>query len=171
LALDVGTGSGILALELAGKGWSVIATDLSKEAVENAVENVEEAGLRGRVEFVRADLLQFLREGVKIDLIVFNAPYLPSQEPVGDTYTYSWHGGSKGGEAIERLIGIIEEKGLEVGEILLTYSTLSHIEEGISRLRRMGYKVETIDEKPDFFHKILLLRAAKPTIKQSRGKT
>jgi release factor glutamine methyltransferase len=159
--MDVGTGSGIVALELAGKGWSVVATDLSGEAVVNALENAEALGLRDRMEFVRADLLQFLREGARIDLMVFNAPYLPSPEPMEDSYTYSWHGGSKGGEIIERLIEIIEERGLEVVEILLIYSTLSQIEGGLSRLRGMGYRVEVADERPDFFHRIILLRATK----------
>lgn len=74
-ALDVGTGSGFLALHMALKG-EVVATDVSPFAVRTAKRNAEVNGLK--VDIVQCDLFEGLR-GV-FDIIAFNPPYLPVHE-------------------------------------------------------------------------------------------
>jgi len=76
--LDVGTGSGAIALALAHEhpGARVVATDASEAALELAQENAREHALN--VTFVRADLL----DGVDgtFDLVVSNPPYVDAGE-------------------------------------------------------------------------------------------
>lgn len=75
--LDVGTGSGCLAVTLARERPSarVVATDLSLEALLVARRNAVRHGVSDRVRFVRTDLMSGL--SLAADLIVANPPYVP----------------------------------------------------------------------------------------------
>lgn len=72
-ALDVGTGTGVLAFVLARAGARVVATDVEPGAVACARENAARLGLADRVEVVQADLFA----GGPFDLVVSNPPWLP----------------------------------------------------------------------------------------------
>ena len=78
--LDVGTGSGAIALALADEvpDACVVAVDLSEDALALARENLARADVDGRVELRRGDLLT----GVAgpFDLVVSNPPYVPAAE-------------------------------------------------------------------------------------------
>jgi release factor glutamine methyltransferase len=80
--LDLGTGSGAIALALAAAwpGAAVTATDLSAQALEQAGENAQAAGLSGRVSFVLSDWFAALGPGERFDLVVSNPPYLSAAE-------------------------------------------------------------------------------------------
>lgn len=81
-ALDVGTGTGAIALSLALEGpfHRVVATDLSADALAVAEGNAAAAGLREKVEFrVGADFGP-LGEGERFDVIVSNPPYVADGE-------------------------------------------------------------------------------------------
>jgi release factor glutamine methyltransferase len=77
--LDVGTGSGAIALAIAHEhpGAHVFATDTSEPALELAQENAAAHGLE--VTFARADLLDGV-DGGPFDLIVSNPPYVEPGE-------------------------------------------------------------------------------------------
>jgi len=80
--LDLGTGSGAIALALARAfpGARVTAVDASAEALLLAAENARAAGLEGRVAFVESDWFERLPRGERFDLIVSNPPYLSPEE-------------------------------------------------------------------------------------------
>lgn len=80
--LDLGTGSGAIALGLARHfpGAAVTAVDLSEEALALARENAAAAGLAGRVTFVRSNWFADLPPALRFDLIVANPPYLSAEE-------------------------------------------------------------------------------------------
>jgi len=81
--VDVGTGSGALALALASElpAATVLATDVSPDALEVAAANAESNALRDRVRFTRADLLgPLVKRGSEVDLIVSNPPYIGERE-------------------------------------------------------------------------------------------
>jgi release factor glutamine methyltransferase len=79
--LDVGTGSGAIALAIADEhpGVRVVALDASADALSLAGQNVRRTGLGDRVELVAADLEQGLPGG-PYDLVVANPPYVPASE-------------------------------------------------------------------------------------------
>ncbi len=75
-ALEVGTGSGIIALILARRAKTVLAADINPEAVECAKENAKRNKITN-IEFRESDLFENIRG--RFDLIVFNPPYLPEE--------------------------------------------------------------------------------------------
>ncbi len=75
--LEIGTGTGFVALALAKKGWNCTATDISENAVHVAKENAE----RNKVQLtlIQGDLFETVSG--RFDLIVFNPPYGSSSNP------------------------------------------------------------------------------------------
>jgi release factor glutamine methyltransferase len=82
LALDIGTGSGCIALALAAEDpfVHVVAVDVDEGAVEVARRNAARLGLGGRVDILRSDLFAGLPPEQRFDVIVSNPPYIPAAE-------------------------------------------------------------------------------------------
>jgi release factor glutamine methyltransferase len=108
--LDVGTGSGVIALSLAAHfpEATITATDVSEEALSLARENATRLG-HDRVRFRQTDLLSGLDE--KFDVIVANLPYIGttersslSREVLHDPEV-ALFAGEKGDELMRALIG------------------------------------------------------------------
>ncbi|HEU6445136.1 MAG TPA: peptide chain release factor N(5)-glutamine methyltransferase [Gaiellaceae bacterium] len=80
LVLDVGVGSGAIALAIADErpDAQVVATDVSPGALAVAEENRRRASVDGRVRFVRGDLSA--GETGPFDLVVSNPPYVAPDE-------------------------------------------------------------------------------------------
>ncbi len=80
--LDLGTGSGAIALAIAHErpGWQVTATDLSPEALAVARENAHNLGLQN-VRFLHGAWYQPLPKSVRFHLIVSNPPYVVEGDP------------------------------------------------------------------------------------------
>ena len=80
--LDIGTGSGAIAISLAKlvKESEVVAVDISTDALKIAQRNAERLG--ANVEFVEADALGDLSQLGEFDIIVSNPPYIPQSDIV-----------------------------------------------------------------------------------------
>src|SRR5205814_370028 len=78
--LDVGTGSGVIALTLAKEfpGAKISGVDISDDALALARENAARLGLSDRVRFFKSNLLENV-DGI-FDLIVANLPYIAAQD-------------------------------------------------------------------------------------------
>ena len=108
--LDVGTGSGVIALSLASKfaEAEIIASDISDDAIALAQENAARLGLSERVQFIKSDLFEKI-DGT-FDVIVGNMPYVAQQDrqslsrEVLHDPEVALFGGEKGDETIRRLI-------------------------------------------------------------------
>jgi release factor glutamine methyltransferase len=76
--LDVGTGSGCLAIALAvqHKGARVTASDVSESALAVAQRNARKHGLNERIRFLHGDLFAPLDSQERFDFIVSNPPYI-----------------------------------------------------------------------------------------------
>jgi release factor glutamine methyltransferase len=82
--LDIGTGTGAIALALASKlpTASLTATDLSAAALSVAEQNAARFGLTHRIAFVQSDLLasDVIQSFAPFDIIVSNPPYVSLYE-------------------------------------------------------------------------------------------
>jgi release factor glutamine methyltransferase len=81
--LDVGTGSGAIAIALAHNLPSarIMAVDLSGTALEIAASNAARHGLTEQIQFIESDLLEELPpDGLPFDVIVSNPPYVPAAD-------------------------------------------------------------------------------------------
>ena len=76
--LDIGTGSGAIALALANSrpDWKITASDLSSDALSLAAENAQSCGLN--LTFVQSDCLEAIRGS--FDIVVSNPPYISEED-------------------------------------------------------------------------------------------
>jgi len=108
--VDVGTGSGVIALSLAREfpNAKIYAVDISEDALALARENAIRLGLSERVRFQKNDLLESLAE--RFDLIVANLPYISMQDrhllarEVLHDPEVALYAGPKGDELMRKLI-------------------------------------------------------------------
>lgn len=115
LVVDLGTGSGVIALSIAAEvpSASVLATDRSADAVAVARANLAGLGMRGgsRVRLFEGDWFDALPAEHRghVDLVVSNPPYVASSEALPDEVA-RWEprdalvSGPTGLEAIERIL-------------------------------------------------------------------
>jgi release factor glutamine methyltransferase len=79
-ALDLGTGTGCVAIALAAKcpTAKIVASDISPEALALAKQNAEKNNVR--IEFLQGNGFAALPAGAQFDLIISNLPYIPTAE-------------------------------------------------------------------------------------------
>ena len=132
--LELGTGSGIIALTLAALGGAVTATDLNPHAIVLARRNARAAG--HHIELSQGDLFEPVGDR-RFDAIVCNPPYLPP----GGEYDDRWlalavEGGPTGAEFTQRLLtGAPHHLRPGGGVWLLLSSLMSELSEGWERER------------------------------------
>ncbi|MCA1685668.1 MAG: peptide chain release factor N(5)-glutamine methyltransferase [Planctomycetia bacterium] len=130
--VDVGTGSGCLALACAHekKGSRWVAIDVSPEALAVAAGNAEALGLADRVEFRRGSLLEPVAGEGPFDVIVSNPPYIPTGviptlEP--GVRDHEPHGALDGGEDGLRVVAPLIEQAVPLlkpgGHLILEIGT------------------------------------------------
>ena len=158
--LDMGTGSGILAIALASEPGvtRIVAVDINPDAIDYSQRRAEKSGVLGRIEFRVGDLFEGM-DDEGFDWILFNPPYLPSEGPADEA---SWSGGEVGDEVIGRFL---EEAGDHLnpgGAVIMVYSSQTDLS-----LEEIGekYRVKVLEELPLFFERLycLLLRPISPS--------
>ena len=133
--VDVGTGSGIIAVTLAKRlpdrltAAKIIAVDISAEALDVARHNAKTHGVADRIEFRQSDLLEQVSE--TLDIVVSNPPYISQSEfelLPADIKNFEPPGallaGTTGTEIIERLIPQSAGKLRSAGHLLLEVSPM-----------------------------------------------
>ncbi len=131
--LDMGTGSGILAKEAAKYAVRVIAVDISPAAVEFCRKRYN------NIEFRQSDLFSNVPE--KFDLIIFNPPYLPSDESIPDI---ALDGGKGGWELIARFLLDAKSHLKNGGVILLLFSSFSNPQKIKAILKEKNYSFKEV---------------------------
>lgn len=109
--VDVGTGSGCLAIALATefRRARILAVDISDEALVVAARNAARHQVADRIQFVQSDLLEALQPGAEVDVIVANPPYVPAGVELSPDITryepaVALYSGAEGLTALDRLI-------------------------------------------------------------------
>lgn len=169
--VDMGTGCGILGVIAATKADEVVAVDINPYAVRCAKENAELNHVAEKMSFVQGDLFSSIRTGERFDLVLFNAPYLPSDDEDEDSWlARSWTGGVSGRNVIDRFISGAPKHVEPNGEILLVQSTLSDVEETLSRFAGSRLRAEVVASQIlPLFEQIVLIRAKSLQIKNDVG--
>jgi release factor glutamine methyltransferase len=143
--VDVGTGSGVIAISLAAKlpEVKILAVDVSDDALALAQENAAMLNLKDRVDFLKSRLLENV-EGA-FDLIVANLPYISihdrhtlSREVLHDPEV-ALFAGIRGDELVSELIDQASTR-LQAGGLLALEIGLGQSEALLSALAEKNYR-------------------------------
>jgi release factor glutamine methyltransferase len=156
--LDMGTGCGILGTLAAKKARAVIAVDINPHSACCAMMNAKLNGVERKMNILRGDLFQPIKKGEKFDIILFNAPYLPSEKEEQKTWIgKAWAGGLGGRELVDRFL-LKASNYLEMdGRILLVQSTLSDVDRTMQTFEKVGLQAKIIAKEKVAFETIVVI--------------
>lgn len=129
--LDLGTGSGCIAISLAVNcpNAEVTAIDLSQSAIDIAKENAQTHNVASRIRWLCGDLFDPLTTDEQFDLIASNPPYIASAEIETLSADVRLHeprsaldGGPDGLDIVRRLIADAPEHLVSQGKLLIEIS-------------------------------------------------
>jgi release factor glutamine methyltransferase len=147
--LDVGTGSGNLAVAVAHqhKTAQVTAIDVSASALAVAARNAAKHGVAERIRFVEGDLFAGLPADEPFDFILSNPPYIPTAEMAGLMASVRDHeprvaldGGPDGLVIFDRLLAEAPAYLTPEGYLIVEIGSPQQ-DEARARLRRTGYEL------------------------------
>ncbi len=149
--LDIGTGSGCLALTLSLECDNVraVATDISEKALAIARKNRERLG--GKVRFESGNLLEPVN-GKKFDVVVSNPPYIPDDEKLDPVISeheppIALFGGKDGLDYYKSIIR--ELPNVLKDEFLVAFEHASHHGKQLKKLIKKTFKNVRIIQKKD----------------------
>jgi release factor glutamine methyltransferase len=158
--LDVGTGTGILAIRCALKGCYVVGLDVSRKAVRNAKFNAKINDVDHLTCFLCCDATTPLRDGCDFNVVVMNPPYLPStgdpriDEPL-------WDGGLDGTSLIARVIDDLGRLLSENGTLYFVASSLSDLAKIMSKLEVANFDSAIVAKRRLWFEELFLIEVKK----------
>lgn len=158
--LDMGTGSGILAIIAARQGGNVTATDINPQALECARRNAQKNKVK--IDFLESDLFKNIKG--KFDLIIFNAPYVPTDPgELKDVECIAWAGGEHGRKVIIRFVKAAPKFLKPGGRILLMVSSLNDVLDDL----RMAFETRIVAEKRLFLERLYVIELVPKDITSS----
>jgi release factor glutamine methyltransferase len=144
-ALDVFTGSGVIAVAAAQGGAESWAVDVSRRAVACASAN----GLlnRVRVRARRGDMFEPLGDR-RFDLIAANPPYVPGIDPSrARGGARAWEAGDDGREILDRFLAAAPARLAPGGRLAVVHSSIIGIDETLARLTEAGLEARVAAEE------------------------
>jgi release factor glutamine methyltransferase len=166
--VDVGTGSGAIAVTVAKHAPSALVTaiDISPQALQVAQSNAEAHGVIERLSFVESDLLGALPAASRFDIVVSNPPYVSRAELEQlspEVRNHEPHlalvSGETGTEVIARLIPQAAERLLPGGWLIIEISPM--IETQVRQLLASDGRWESIQVKKDLSQLARIVEARK----------
>jgi release factor glutamine methyltransferase len=159
--LDMGVGCGLLAVVAAQKARAVLAVDINPYAIRCAKANSALNDVRGKMAFLQADLFSALSNNARFNLILFNAPYLPSEESEEASWLgRSWAGGASGRKVIDSFISQTPAHLRAGGRVLLMQSTLAGVKETLLKFEEYNLKAAVkVERSLPFFETLTLIEA------------
>ena len=161
--LEIGTGTGIIALYAAKRARHVTAVDINPYALECAKKNAELNNIKN-IDFIKSNL--FTNICKKYDVILFNTPYLPQEksETTADIIEYAWNGGETGRETTDKFLDMVCHHLKEAGQILILDSDNSKYQDTLDMLRKKGLESKIVKRMNLFFEELVVVLAKKAII-------
>ena len=159
--LEIGTGSGIVAMYASRLTDNITVTDINSDACLLAERNFKENNIEN-IEILFGNLFEVVKNR-KFDVILFNTPYLPTEEDevLDDTINYAFDGGLNGRKVIDMFLNEVSDYLNEGGIVQMIQSSLSGNEETLEKLDRLGFIAEIAETEHFFFEDITLINAYK----------
>ncbi len=159
--LEIGTGSGIVAMYASKLTDYITVTDINFDACELARKNFEANNIEN-VEILFGNLFEPV-ENRKFDVILFNTPYLPTEdgEVLEDTINYAFDGGLNGRKVIDLFLNEVGNHLNDGGIVQMIQSSLSGNEETLEKFNNLGFIAEIAATEHFFFEDITLINAYK----------
>ena len=159
--LEIGTGSGIVAMYASRLTDKITVTDINFDACQLAEKNFQENGIEN-IEILFGNLFEPVKDR-KFDVILFNTPYLPTEndDVIDDTINYAFDGGLNGRKVIDVFLNEVGNHLNDGGIVQLIQSSLSGNEETLEKLDRLGFIAEIALSEHFFFEDITLINAYK----------
>ena len=151
--LEVGSGTGLVAIHAARTGANVTASDVNPHAVELTKRNA--AKNRVQLKVVQSDL--FEKVGGLFDVISFNPPYLPGDSNSTSWIERSWSGGETGGEIPVRFLQDAWRHLAPGGRIHMVLSSLTGLT-SVLKAAKERYDSEMLEEQRLFFESLFAYR-------------
>jgi release factor glutamine methyltransferase len=158
--LDVGTGTGALAIAAAREGASsVTAVDLSMRAV--AAARLNSRMHRTAVAVHRGDLFAPVARH-RFGLVVANPPYVPAETALLPRHrkSRSWDGGTDGRAVLDRICAGVERVLAPGGDVLLVHSAVSDPDRTVTALEGAGLAAHVLARARIPFGPVMRARAA-----------
>lgn len=156
--LDLGTGSGLLAVEAARLGGRVTAVDISWRALAATSLN---ALLNGQSLRVRHGDLASAVPGRRFDLVITNPPYVPTPDTApARGPARAWDAGRDGRRLIDRICDTAPAVLRPTGTLLIVHSHLCGVDTTLARLEKAGLRAEVVDRMLLPYGRVLRSRLA-----------
>ncbi len=159
--LEIGTGSGIVAMYASRLTDRITVTDINFDACLLAEKNFNDNNIKN-IEILFGNLFEPVKNR-KFDVILFNTPYLPTEEDdvIDDTINYAFDGGLNGRKVIDLFLDEVKNHLNDGGIVQMIQSSLSGNQETLDRLDEMGFIAEIKASEHFFFEDITLINAYK----------
>ena len=159
--LEIGTGSGIVAMYASRLTDKITVSDINFDACELARKNFEANNIEN-IEILFGNMFEPV-EKRKFDVILFNTPYLPTEddEVIDDTINYAFDGGLNGRKVIDLFLNEVGNHLNDGGIVQMIQASLSGNEETLEKLDNLGFIAEIKASEHFFFEDITLINAYK----------
>jgi release factor glutamine methyltransferase len=151
--LEIGSGTGLIAIHAAKMGAKVTATDVNPHAVELTRRNA--AKNRAQIQVLQSDL--FEKVTGYFDVIAFNPPYLPGDSNSTSWIERSWSGGGKGSEVSVSFLDQAWRHLAPSGRIYMVLSSLTGLT-SVLKAAKERYASEKLEEQRMFFESLFAYR-------------
>lgn len=148
---------------LLGRDATFISTDVNTTAIDKTQAAVDTA----RADVIRADLFSCFRPGSLFEIVVFNPPYVPTDEDefqrslLQRDISASWAGGRDGREVTDRFLLDARNFMRDNGVIYLVIIDLNHVEATMTYAKGLGYQCEIAGSRLAGIEKLYILRLHK----------
>lgn len=156
--LEIGTGTGLVALYAYKLSKDVTVSDINYDALELAESNFKRNG--ADIDLVFGNLFEPFKDR-KFDVILFNTPYLPTidEDVLEGDLNYAFDGGEDGRKVIDLFLDEVKNHLNSNGKVQMIQSSLSDNEKTLKKLDENGFISKISKSEKFFFEEIVLINA------------